>query len=69
MKQRTDRAHRITTEHVVNVINFVCLDTIEDHVRGILRDKDILSAAAIGDDVDQVSAIKSFSAKETVKLL
>jgi SNF2 family DNA or RNA helicase len=69
MKQRTDRAHRITTEHTVNVINFVCLDTIEDHVRGILRDKDILSAAAIGDDVDQVSAIKSFSAKEAVKLL
>lgn len=69
MKQRTDRAHRITTKHVVNVINFICLNTIEDHVRKVLKDKDVLSAAAIGDNVDQVCAIKSFGAKEALKYL
>jgi len=69
MKQRTDRAHRLTTKHVVTVVNFICKDTIEDHVRDVLKDKDLLSASAIGDNVDEVCAIKSLGAKRAIKLL
>ena len=69
MKQRTDRAHRITTDHTVTVINFICLNTIEDHVRETLKKKDDLSADAIGDDVNDVCAIKTLSGREALKLL
>jgi SNF2 family DNA or RNA helicase len=69
MKQRTDRAHRITTDHTVTVVNFICLNTIEDHVRETLKKKDSLSADAIGDDVNDVCAIKTLSGKEAMKLL
>ena len=69
MKQRTDRAHRLTTKHTVTVVNFICRDTIEDHVREVLKDKDALSASAIGDNADDVSAIKTLGAKDILKYL
>jgi len=69
MKQRTDRAHRLTTKHVVTVVNFICRNTIEDHIREVLRDKDALSASAIGDNADDVSAIKTLGAKDILKYL
>lgn len=69
MKQRTDRAHRITTDHTVTVVNFICLNTIEDYVREALKKKDSLSADAIGDDIEDVCAIKTLSGKEAIKLL
>jgi SNF2 family DNA or RNA helicase len=69
MKQRTDRAHRLTTKHTVTVVNFICKDTIEDHVRDVLKDKDALSASAIGDNADEISAIKTLGAKDILKYL
>ena len=50
-------------------MNFICLNTVEDHVRDVLKKKDSLSADAIGDDVNEVCAIKSLSGKEALKLL
>ena len=69
MKQRTDRAHRLTTKHTVTVINFICKDTIEDRVRNVLTNKDELSASAIGDDMESVCAIKTLGVKDALKLL
>jgi len=69
MKQRTDRAHRLTTKHVVTVVNFICRNTIEDHIREVLNDKDAISASAIGDNAEDVSAIKTLGAKDILKYL
>lgn len=69
MKQRTDRAHRLTTKHTVTVVNFVCRNTIEDRVRNKLTDKDHISADALGDDFNEVAAIRSMTEKDVFKLL
>ena len=70
MKQRTDRAHRLTTKHVVTVVNFVCKDTIEDRVRELLMSKDRVSAEALGDNLNDVLTIRpSVSFRKALKLL
>ena len=71
MKQRTDRAHRLTTTQPVTVVNLVCADTVEERrVRAILNKKDALSASALGDDFQDVAALgPPFTAKQLMKLL
>lgn len=71
MKQRTDRAHRITTTHPVTVINLVCSDTIEEkRVRLVISEKDQISAAALGDDFQDVAALgPTLTSRELLKLL
>jgi SNF2 family DNA or RNA helicase len=71
MKQRTDRAHRLTTRQPVTVINLVCCDTVEERrVRAIINKKDGISAAALGDDFQDVAALgPPLSRKELMKLL
>ena len=68
MAQREDRAHRIGQKNVVTVINFVCVDTIEERIRSVLYGKSKITAQALGDDLDEL-VLKRLGPKETAKLL
>lgn len=68
MAQREDRAHRIGQKKVVTVINFVCVDTIEERIRSVLYAKAKISAQALGDDIDEL-VLRRLGPKETAKLL
>jgi len=71
MKQRTDRAHRLTTTQPVTIVNLVCCDTVEERrVRVILNKKDGVSAAALGDDFQDVAALgPPMTQKQLLQLL
>ena len=68
MAQREDRAHRIGQKDVVTVINFICKDTVEERIRGVLYTKNIVSNEALGDDVSD-SVLRRITPKEQAKLL
>jgi SNF2 family DNA or RNA helicase len=68
MAQREDRAHRIGQKNVVTVINFICVDTIEERIRTVLYQKSKISAESLGDDVDE-TVLKRLGPQETAKLL
>ena len=68
MAQREDRAHRIGQKNTVTVINFVCVDTIEERIRTVLYQKSKISAQALGDDLDEM-VLKRLGPKDTAKLL
>lgn len=68
MAQREDRSHRINQKNVVNVINFICRDTIEERIRVVLYDKNKVSAEVLGDQVDEV-VLRKLDPKEIAKLL
>jgi len=69
MNQRADRAHRMGQKNAVTVVNFICRGTIEENIRGILRNKEALSNEALGDDVKEIEAFKGLSSKEILELL
>jgi SNF2 family DNA or RNA helicase len=68
MAQREDRAHRIGQKNVVTVINFICVDTIEERIRTVLYQKSKISAQALGDELDEM-ILKRLGPQETAKLL
>lgn len=68
MEQRTDRAHRIGQKNVVNVIRFICKDTIEERVRKILKDKDSVTKEVLDDDCAEMS-LGRLSIKDLLELL
>lgn len=53
MEQREGRALRIGQKSNVTVINFICVDTIEERIRTALYNKQKISNEALGDDVDE----------------
>lgn len=68
MDQRTDRCHRIGQKSVVTSFSFICKDTIEERIQGILYSKAKISAQALGDDTDDM-VLKRLGPKEIAKLL
>lgn len=68
MKQREDRAHRIGQKNTVNVIRFVCKNTVEERVREIIEKKFELNRQIMDEDVSETS-IGSLSTKEILELL
>lgn len=68
MAQREDRAHRIGQKNTVTVVNFVCVDTIEERIRTVLYEKSKISAQALGDDLDEM-VLKRLGPQDTAKLL
>jgi SNF2 family DNA or RNA helicase len=68
MAQREDRAHRIGQKNVVTVINFICVDTIEERIRSVLYEKSSISAQALGDDTDEM-VLKRLGPQDVAKLL
>jgi len=68
MQQREDRCHRLGQKDSVTVVNFICRDTIEEHIRDVLSNKATISANTLGDDVDQI-VLKRLSPQEMLNLL
>jgi SNF2 family DNA or RNA helicase len=68
MEQREDRAHRLGRKDAVTVVNFVCRNTIEERIRGVLYSKSAVSAETLGDDIDEV-VLKRLGPKDIAKLL
>lgn len=68
MAQREDRAHRIGQKNVVTVIGFICKDTIEERIRGVLYGKNVVSRDVLGDDVSEFS-LRRVTPEEQLKLL
>jgi intein/homing endonuclease len=60
--------HRLGQKNVVNVINFVCKNTIEERIRGVLYGKSVVSAETLGDDVDDM-VLHRLGPKDIAKLL
>jgi SNF2 family DNA or RNA helicase len=53
MRQREDRAHRLGQKACVNVVRFICKDTVEERVRGILAAKAIITGAVLDEDCSE----------------
>jgi SNF2 family DNA or RNA helicase len=68
MAQREDRAHRIGQKSVVTVVNFICKDTVEERIRGVLYSKNVVSKEALGDDIAD-AVLRRITPKEQAKLL
>ena len=68
MAQREDRAHRSGQRNVVNVVNFICKDTIEERIRGVIYAKNLISSQVLGDETDEMT-LKRLGPKDLAKLL
>ena len=68
MQQRWDRAHRIGQKNTVNVVRFICKDTIEERVRVALDKKLEVNSKVLDEDYSEFS-VGNFSAKDLSKLL
>jgi len=68
MAQRADRAHRIGQKCVVTVVNFICKDTVEERIRGVLYNKSVISKEALGDDISE-AVLRRITPKEQAQLL
>jgi SNF2 family DNA or RNA helicase len=68
MAQREDRAHRIGQKLVVTVVNFVCKDTIEERIRGVIYAKSRVTDQVLGDETDEM-VLKRLGPKDVAKLL
>jgi SNF2 family DNA or RNA helicase len=53
MRQREDRAHRLGQKNCVNVIRFICKDTVEERVRDILRKKTVITSMVLDEACDE----------------
>jgi intein/homing endonuclease len=60
--------HRIGQKNVVNVINFICKDTIEERIRGVLYNKSKISSEVLGDDTD-VMVLSKLNSLEIAQIL
>ena len=68
MAQREDRCHRIGQRNVVNVVNFICRDTIEERIRGVIYAKNKVTAKVLGDETDDM-ILKRLGPQDMAKLL
>ena len=68
MAQREDRAHRNGQRNVVTVVNFICQDTIEERIRGVIYAKNRMSSQVLGDETEEY-ILKRLGPKDLAKLL
>lgn len=68
MEQREGRALRIGQKNNVTIINYICVDTIEERIRTALYDKKKLSSEALGDATDE-ALLQRLNNDEVRKLL
>lgn len=68
MAQREDRCHRQGQRNVVTVVNFICRDTIEERIRGVIYAKNRVTAQTLGDETDDM-VLKRLGPKDMAKLL
>lgn len=66
--QRFDRAHRANTKHQVVVYRFVCVGTVEEHVRNILDEKMEVCNKILDEDISDLS-VGSIRNLDLLKLL
>ena len=68
MAQREDRCHRNGQRNVVTVVNFICKDTIEERIRGVIYSKNKITAQVLGDETDDL-VLRRLGPKDMAKLL
>lgn len=68
MAQREDRCHRTGQRNVVTVVNFICRDTIEERIRGVIYAKNRITSQTLGDETDDL-VLKRLGPKDMAKLL
>lgn len=68
MRQREDRLHRVGQKNSVTVINFIVKDTIEERIRSVIYEKEVLSTEILGDDIDEL-VLKRLNPKDLLVLL
>lgn len=68
MAQREDRCHRQGQRNVVTVVNFICRDTVEERIRGVIYAKNVISAQTLGDSTDEM-VLRRLGPKDMAKLL
>jgi len=68
MNQREDRAHRLGQKNVVTVVNFICKNTIEERIRGVIYGKNRITSQVLGDETDEMT-LRRLNPKEIAKLL
>lgn len=68
MAQREDRCHRNGQRNVVTVISFVCRDTIEERIRGVIYAKNKITSQTLGDETEEI-VLKRLGPKDIAKLL
>lgn len=68
MKQREDRAYRCGVKHTVTVYDFVCMDTVDEHVRSILAKKQVVNDALLNENSDSFD-IGTLTAMEILSCL
>ena len=68
MRQREDRAHREGQKNAVTVINFIVRNTIEERIRSVLYDKEVVSSEVLGDETDEM-VLKRLGPQDIAKLI
>jgi SNF2 family DNA or RNA helicase len=68
MAQREDRCHRSGQRNVVTVVNFICRDTIEERIRGVIYAKNRITAKVLGDETDDM-VLRRLGPKDVCRLL
>jgi SNF2 family DNA or RNA helicase len=68
MAQREDRCHRNGQRNVVTVVNFICRDTVEERIRGVIYSKNRVTAQTLGDETEDM-VLKRLGPKDLAKLL
>jgi SNF2 family DNA or RNA helicase len=68
MAQREDRCHRAGQRKVVTVVNFICKDTIEERIRGVIYAKNLITSQTLGDEIDDM-VLKRLGPKDIAKIL
>ena len=68
MAQREDRCHRNGQRNVVTVVNFICRDTIEERIRGVIYAKNKVSAQTLGDETEDM-ILRRLGPKDMARLL
>ena len=68
MAQREDRCHRAGQRNVVTVVNFICKDTIEERIRGVIYAKNKITSQTLGDETEDI-VLRRLGPKDMAKLL
>jgi SNF2 family DNA or RNA helicase len=68
MDQRADRCHRAGQRNVVTVVGFICKNTVEERIRGVLYAKSKITAQVLGDETDEM-LLRRLGPKDLCRLL
>jgi SNF2 family DNA or RNA helicase len=68
MSQREDRAHRHGQKDTVTVVNFVCVNTVEERIRKVLYGKSKVTDEMLGDNTEE-SVLMRLGPQDLAKLL